>query len=194
MNKRQDQNCQPVRQSPAISKRSFWFHCFAVENTGAGFGCNRRNVPVKRLFGEDARGFIGKVQDCVREQTDPEHARDANPDGQLGRRGKLNRRQIRRFLAPVNRADDPEIVIKRNHHARQRREHKAIITVIAAWLARFESRISAAGIFRRNQPAAECPPATPSPASSSRPAAANVGSSRQARKYLPLSDAASRGR
>ena len=43
---------------------------------------------------------------------------------------KHNRRQIRRVLAPVNRTDDAEIVVKRNHHARQRREREAIITRI----------------------------------------------------------------
>ena len=51
-------------------------------------------------------------------------------DGNLRRSGKFNRRQVRRILAPVNRADDAKIVVERNHHARQRREREAIVAVI----------------------------------------------------------------
>ena len=39
----------------------------------------------EELPAEYLRGFVGEIQDRVREQTDPEHACDANPDGKLGR-------------------------------------------------------------------------------------------------------------
>ena len=41
---------------------------------------------------------------------------------------------IRHILAPINRADDAEIVIKRDDHARERGECEAIIAMISRGL------------------------------------------------------------
>ena len=77
------------------------------------------------------RRLSGKIHQRIGEHAEPEHSRDTDADGNFDRRGQFNRRHFRFNLAPVNRAHHAEIIVERNHHARERRERKAIIAAIS---------------------------------------------------------------
>ena len=72
-------------------------------------------------------GLGGKVQHGIREHTEVEHAHNAAKHGNTHRPGKLDGREVRCVVGPVNGAHNAEVVVERDHDAGEGGEGEAIL-------------------------------------------------------------------
>jgi hypothetical protein len=74
------------------------------------------------------------VEHPARKETKPEHPSDTRVDAKLHGPGHVDWRKVRCLTAPINRAHNAKVIIKRHHHPGQCREREAIIPVICCSL------------------------------------------------------------
>ena len=70
-----------------------------------------------RIDLENLHGELGLLHGTVGEQAEVKHSADADKQHGSGGLGNLHGRKVCRVFGPIDRADDPEIIVERNDHA-----------------------------------------------------------------------------